>query len=631
MIEYFDEHPDMHHEIGALDYMRFTGAPYLASIHSKLKSHKDDDRCHITDEERDKWNRKVDKSTFYELENKVLTKADKKEIPVRLSQLQNDTAFITAADINSRLTGEGYVTEDDLSDYAKKNELTGYISTWVNGQSYVTRTELNGTLGGYVTQRQLTEAIRGNMTPSDGGSIDIDLSEYAKKSELPGMAAATVLGTVKAARTNNNMSSAYWPVKLTADGVAYVAPNLPEGDDSSISEQIVHGWVNAAFEDAADDILNEVLASAENGTLKDKITTVAGTVADGRINASGLQLAADRAALLVDSGIIDESGNTRVLKSAGFIAAINGNTSAAKIQADQIFLDGETIANKISATDMHLSGHIIAENLEIVKDSSNVFTFDNNLYEKGDGVFSGNVISQGYKTVVDDNGEAKSYVGATSTVDINGTSLVFVNGLFVGSYTTTNPPADNFVEPSHIKVTSASASTPFKPIIKCVYNGQGTNSEVEPIPFVGELGWTSGIDFDANTLEEIHVTISNPANTIGHPIHTSIWTYISQPVVTESNGDISCGYPSANGSPVRQTVNVTIPVGETRTFKFNMRTADSSLWQDTKELYARLISEGKTAAQADRQATEKLIAFLPEPYAKVTQYTPALWWDDREQ
>ena len=70
MIEYFDERPDMHHEIGALDYMRFTGAPYLASIHSKLKSHKDDDRCHITDEERDKWNRKVDKSTFYELENK---------------------------------------------------------------------------------------------------------------------------------------------------------------------------------------------------------------------------------------------------------------------------------------------------------------------------------------------------------------------------------------------------------------------------------------------------------------------------------------------------------------------------------------------------------------------------------
>lgn len=465
MIEYFDERPDMHHEIGALDYMRFTGAPYLASIHSKLKSHKDDDRCHITDEERDKWNRKVDKSTFYELENKVLTKADKKEIPVRLSQLQNDTAFITAADINSRLIGEGYVTEDDLSDYVKKNELTGYISTWVNGQSYVTRTELNGTLGGYVTQRQLTEAIRGNMTPSGGGDIDIDLSEYAKKSELPGMAAATVLGTVKAARTNNNMSSGYWPVKLTADGVAYVSPNLPEGDDSSISEEIVHSWVNAAFDDAADDILNEVIRSAENGTLKDKITTVAGTVADGRINASGLQLAADRAALLVDSGIIEENGNTRVLKSAGFIAAINGNTSAAKIQADKIFLDGETIADKISATDMNLSGHIVATDLEIVKPDGDV--------NGGNGQFAGYVDASSYRTT----NNSLQYDGATQDVTINGVTLMFVNGLFVGSSNSGGSSADVAVGGYQVLPTNLVSSVTVTRAYR--YLGESETTELE--------------------------------------------------------------------------------------------------------------------------------------------------------
>ena len=116
MLEYFDEHPDLHHEIGALDYMRFTGAPYLASIHSKLKTHKEDERVHITDEERDKWNRKVDKSTFYELENKVLTKAEKKEIPVRLSQLQNDVPYLTAADVNNKLGAENYITKGDLDE-----------------------------------------------------------------------------------------------------------------------------------------------------------------------------------------------------------------------------------------------------------------------------------------------------------------------------------------------------------------------------------------------------------------------------------------------------------------------------------------------------------------------------------
>lgn len=604
MIEYFDERPDMHHEIGALDYMRFTGAPYLASIHSKLKSHKDDDRCHITDEERDKWNRKVDKSTFYELENKVLTKADKKEIPVRLSQLQNDTAFITAADINSRLTGEGYVTEDDLSDYAKKNELNGYISTWVNGQSYVTRTELNGTLGGYVTQRQLTEAIRGNMTPSDGGSTDIDLSEYAKKSELPGMAAATVLGTVKAARTNNNMSSAYWPVKLTADGVAYVAPNLPEGDDSSISEEFVHGLVNDAFNDAADDILNEVIRSAENGTLKDKITTVAGTVADGKISASGLQLAKDRAALLVDSGIIEENGNARVLKSAGFIAAINGNTSSAKIQADKIFLDGKTIADKIKATDMHLSGHIIAENLEIVKDSSNVWSFDENLYEKGDGVFAGNVIAKGYKTVAKQNNADRTFVGATQNVTINGTTLMFINGLFVGASTESNPIPE--AEADSENGISVGSGSPIGLTLEYQYNGNTT--WVPAISRPGDV-WTSGLDFTKNSLDGIRVTIQNPTNGINHTIHTNVWTTFKD-----------------NGTAIKRTQQVDIASGATETLTIDRNGISGTDWTNAKRKYNQLISEGKTQAMADHLATETVIAFLDGGSGQCTQYVPYFWW-----
>ena len=606
MIEYFDERPDMHHEIGALDYMRFTGAPYLASIHSKLKSHKDDDRCHITDEERDKWNRKVDKSTFYELENKVLTKADKKEIPVRLSQLQNDTAFITAADINSRLIGEGYVTEDDLGDYAKKNELTGYISTWVNGQSYVTRTELNGTLGGYVTQRQLTEAIRGNMTPSDGGSIDIDLSEYAKKSELPGMATATVLGTVKAARTNNNMSSAYWPVKLTADGVAYVAPSLPEGDDSSISEEIVHSWVNAAFDEVAEDVIRQAVNSE---SLEEKITLIAGNVVTQQggmtqAQVSALQLASDRAALLVTKGLIDETGNVRTLKSAGFIAAINGDTSAAQIKADKIFLDGETIADKIKATDMHLSGHIIAENLEIVKDSSNVWSFDENLYEKGDGVFAGNVIAKGYKTVAKQNNADRTFAGATQNVTINGTTLMFINGLFVGASTESNPvPEPEVNSENGISVGSGS---PIVLTLEYQYNGNTT--WVPAISRPGDV-WTSGLDFTKNSLDGIRVTIQNPANGIGHTIHTNVWTTFKD-----------------NGTAIKRTQQIDIASGATETLTIDRNGISGTDWTNAKRKYNQLISEGKTQAMADHLATETVIAFLDGGSGQCTQYVPYFWW-----
>lgn len=504
MIEYFDERPDMHHEIGALDYMRFTGAPYLASIHSKLKSHKDDDRCHITDEERDKWNRKVDKSTFYELENKVLTKADKKEIPVRLSQLQNDTAFITAADINSRLIGEGYVTEDDLSDYAKKNELNGYISTWVNGQSYVTRTELNGTLGGYVTQRQLTEAIRGNMTPSDGGNADIDLSEYLKKSELPGMASDTDFGFIKAHRTNNNLSAAYWKVELTKDGEAYVEPKISGDGGSDIDRTIVEAWVNAALNREVNSIVNQAITDFKNDELEEEVLKVAGSVVQTGlhtydINVGSLHLAEGVASLLVNKGIVDDTDPDHPgLLSAGIIAEINENgDSSVAIAADKIALTGDTIAQKIEATDMNLTGSIVAHNLTIVSDGDDSVT-------GGNGTFAGTVQASEYKTIsgVDKD---KMFTGATEDVMINGTTLMFVNGLFVGSSTTGGSSNDVATGTIHV-LTGTSEGFPINPII---IEYQYKNSDE----------WVTTIDH-TRPIDVVRFTFTNTSN---RTIHTDIY------------------------------------------------------------------------------------------------------------
>ena len=76
------EHPEMHHEL-PLDYMKYTGAPYLGALQSKLKVHTEDNRRHITEEERDTWNRKADKVSLYDLETRIAQKADKKEIRER--------------------------------------------------------------------------------------------------------------------------------------------------------------------------------------------------------------------------------------------------------------------------------------------------------------------------------------------------------------------------------------------------------------------------------------------------------------------------------------------------------------------------------------------------------------------
>lgn len=633
MLEYFDEHPDLHHEIGALDYMRFTGAPYLASIHSKLKTHKEDDRVHITDEERDKWNRKVDKTTFYELENKVLTKAEKKEIPMRLSQLQNDVPYLTAADVNNKLGAENYITKGDLEEagYVKGDTLNNYATKdFVTNKGYLTPQMLSGM--GYATQASIQSLkdyvdARVNAAISSGnsgnsGSIDIDLSNYALRSELPGRATTVKEGLIKANQTNLSDSSidgiAHAPVNITLGGIAYVDPIIAGGTGLTVTEQIIRTWIDETYDSEVQGMVTSAWNAYKNNDLPTEVRTLAGTVADEKINASGIHLASRTASMLVAEGIVNDDGTVTTLNSAGIVAAINdAGDSAVKISADVIELNGTTIADKIEATDMYLRGHIVATNLEIVKDNTSAYIFDENLYEKGDGVFSGNVISQGYKTIVNDSGTAKSYAGATDTVTIDGTSLVFVNGLFVGSYTTPNPPANNFVEENHIHVASATASTPFKPVIRCVYNGQGSSSAIDPVPFIGETGWTSGIHFDKNTLEEIQVTISNPAGTIDHPIHTDIWTYIE---------------PTPGATPIRRPQSVTIGVGETRTFSFNMRNAGSSLWRETKELYASLCNNPNyTTAQADRQAADKLIAFLPGGNGQLTQYVPAIWWDDREQ
>jgi hypothetical protein len=296
MIEYYNDIPETHHEIGALDYMRFTGAPYLASIHSKLKSHKDNERVHITDEERDKWNHKVDKTTFYELENKVLTKAEKKEIPLRLSQLQNDVPYLTSADINIKLNSENYITKGDLDSkgYVTSNDLSRYATKdYVDNRGYLTQSAL----ANYVTNDQLR-------------ALD---------------------------------------AKFTAEIAAIAGGN----QDSSITERIVRAWIDKAYSDAEEDIKNEVLNSSE---LEDKITLIAGEKIEtegGMTQAqiAALQLASDRAALLVET----INGN-EVIKSAGIVAAINANNdSAVKINADHIILDGAVIANAIESTTLSIN------------------------------------------------------------------------------------------------------------------------------------------------------------------------------------------------------------------------------------------------------------------------------------
>lgn len=138
--------------------------------------------------------------------------AIKSEIPTKVSQLQNDSKFITREEVpetdlseyitESELNAKGYLTEHqslngyatetfvtnkiaeaelsskddpiDLSGYATKDDIKNFI-TEVPAE-YITETELNNK--GYLTQHQ-------------------DLSEYAKKSEIPNVSAFQTEAQVK--------------------------------------------------------------------------------------------------------------------------------------------------------------------------------------------------------------------------------------------------------------------------------------------------------------------------------------------------------------------------------------------------------------------------------------------------
>ena len=101
----------------------------------------------------------------------------KEDIPTKLSDLQNDTNFLTSVPseyvTETELNAKGYLTEhQDLSDYAKTSDIPTKTSELTNDSNfltsvpseYVTETELNAK--GYLTEHQ-------------------DLSDYAKTSDIP--------------------------------------------------------------------------------------------------------------------------------------------------------------------------------------------------------------------------------------------------------------------------------------------------------------------------------------------------------------------------------------------------------------------------------------------------------------
>lgn len=96
-----------------------------------------------------------------------ITKADKDEIPTKLSELENDTEFI------SNIPDE-YVTNDEL-------EAKGYLTEHQSLEDYALKSEIPS-IEGLATETYVKNEIANAQLGGEGG--EIDLSGYATKDDL---------------------------------------------------------------------------------------------------------------------------------------------------------------------------------------------------------------------------------------------------------------------------------------------------------------------------------------------------------------------------------------------------------------------------------------------------------------
>lgn len=271
MIEYFEGpscHKHDHGHIPPMESVKFTVAQYYTSLLSQFMRHKNNQRIHVSAEDRERWDNKSDSTSFDELEQELLEQIDalRNEIPTAVSQLTNDLGFVT----ESNLYDYGFITKNTIGQYiknlggitntdlynalsnyytreyidnvfAKKGENDGVDKTTVNE---LIRAYMNSAILWYKNDTnnpvrlgdvvEMSGGIGPSVTYTAGNGISINSSNVISQT----YANSNTIGGIKTGYTDNNASRTYG-VKLNGAGNAYV--NVPwekgEGGESTSGEQ----------------------------------------------------------------------------------------------------------------------------------------------------------------------------------------------------------------------------------------------------------------------------------------------------------------------------------------------------------------------------------------------------------
>ena len=131
----------------------------------------------------------VDKAIAAIPEVDLSSYAKKSDIPTKTSQLANDSNYLTAIPseyvTESELNAKGYLTEhQSLTDYATKTYVDNTVAeNQPNLSGYAKKTDIPD-VSGFISEIP-SEYVTDSELAAKGYLVEADLSEYAKKSEIP--------------------------------------------------------------------------------------------------------------------------------------------------------------------------------------------------------------------------------------------------------------------------------------------------------------------------------------------------------------------------------------------------------------------------------------------------------------
>lgn len=205
----------------------------------------------------------------------------KSEVPTKVSQLQNDSKFITRDE----------VPQTDLSEYAKKSEIPD-VSNFLTSvpSEYITESELNAK--GYATEKYVDDAIASIDLPEGGGAPEVIYLNFN------GIAGSWIRATEEQAAIFDRLASgeqlaiyiretsAYAPVDIfvtNADNIYFVLHSTP-WSSSSVQTQVVEFHANK-YNGAWD--IKENRHSLKTYVTADEVNTIVNDALEGIATAEG--------------------------------------------------------------------------------------------------------------------------------------------------------------------------------------------------------------------------------------------------------------------------------------------------------------------------------------------------------